>query len=417
MEDLGNPYRAGAGHSPPYLAGREAEIATFRERLRQQDITTNVILTGLRGVGKTVLMDDKFKPLAQSENWAWVGSDFSETSFTNEVNLCTRLITDLSVYTSSVGVRGASEGLGFNLPESEERRLDFKFLMTFFDAQPGLMVDKLKAVLQLACAAANKSGVKGIVFAYDESQEVCDKEERDQYPLALLLESFQSIQRKGARCLLLLTGLPTLYPRLVESRTYAERMFSVQEIGRLSKEDSERAITVPLEGKLWQFAPQGVEMIVKVSDGYPYFIQFICRDAFDFMRANPGGTTIPIEPIVRRLDSDFFSARWDLLSDRQRDLLFCISRIGTATGAPITDIVDAEFTIPEIVSESQVLKDGGDFKAFAYGDVSQMLPRLIDKGLVYKNRHGKYLFAVPLFGRFIARKYKLPDTTQRPLFE
>ena len=77
-----------------------------------------------------------------------------------------------------------------------------------------------------------QSNVKGIVFAYDEAQVVGDRQVKDQYPLAALLETFQSLQRKGIRYFLLLTGLPTLFPRLVESRTYAERMFTVQQMGK-----------------------------------------------------------------------------------------------------------------------------------------------------------------------------------------
>ena len=81
MKQLVNPYKAGAGHSPPHLAGREREIEQFRKYLEQNEITKNVILTGLRGVGKTVLMDDKYKPEAINAGWVWVGSDFSESAF------------------------------------------------------------------------------------------------------------------------------------------------------------------------------------------------------------------------------------------------------------------------------------------------------------------------------------------------
>lgn len=400
-----NPYRPGAGHSPPYLAGRDAEIETFRKHLQQDRIMNNVILTGLRGVGKTVLMDDKFKPVAQEAGWGWVGSDFAETAFLAEENLCIRLITDLSVFSTSLAVSAPSETLGFDTGQLEQRRLTFDFLMTFFDAQPGLIVDKLKAVLELVWNTAHKKGITGIVFAYDEAQVVSDQRDRNQYPLAILLESFQSLQRKGAKYLLLLTGLPTLFPRLVESRTYAERMFSIQEIGRLSEQASRQAIEVPLADYGWKFEDMAINTVIKVSDGYPYFIQFICREAFDYRRANRGERTIPIDPIIRKLDSDFFAGRWDTLSDRQRDLLYCIATLDTAE----------EFTIPEIVDASKLAR--GKVKEFSRGDVSQMLPRLTDRGLIYKNRWGKYSFAVPLFARFIKRKYEDQEKPiQRTLF-
>jgi len=402
-----NPFRPGAGHSPPYLAGREQEVKKFRDEILSQEVIfKNVVLTGLRGVGKTVLMDDRFKPEALRLGWAWVGSDFSETSFLSETNLCTRLLTDLAVLSSTLSATPPANVLGFQAGP-DQKPLTYDFLVGYFEGQAGLMVDKLKSLLEFVWQAAEKRGIKGIVFAYDEAQVVADQKEKEEYPLALLLEAFQSLQRKGARCLLLLTGLPTLFPKLVESRTYAERMFVVQEIGRLSQTESKEAITFPLKKKEynWQFAERSIDTIIKASDGYPYFIQFICRAAFDFILFNSPSSSIPIEPIIRQLDSNFFAGRWETLTDRQRDLLYCIAQL---------NVDDGEFTIPEIVVSSE--KTAKQIKPFLRNDVSQMLPRLIEKGLLYKNRYGKYSFAVPLLGRFVNRKYDSPNI-QKTLFE
>jgi len=403
-----NPYTPGAGHSPPYLAGREVEVENFRKFLQQQQIMTNVILTGLRGTGKTVLLEDKYKPTAQKEGWIWVGSDFSETTFLSEQNLCIRLLTDLTIFSSSLSISTSNETIGFDIGQNNTQSLTFDFLMTYFQNQPGLIVDKLKATLQFVWDVANKRGTKGIVFAYDEAQVVEDRDAKEQYPLAVLLETFQSIQRKGIRFLLQLTGLPTLFPKLVESRTYAERMFAIQEIGRLTENASLEAITKPLENSRWKFTTEAVDHIVKVSDGYPYFIQFICRETLDYVISNPGDLTIPMDAIIRKLDSDFFAGRWDNVTDRQRELLFCISRLEHA---------EEEFSISEIVDISHSL----NVKPFSTGDVSQMLPRLIEKGLIYKNRFGKYCFAVPLFSSFIKRRFsesKFSDANiQKQLFD
>ena len=397
-----NPFKPGAGHSPPYLAGRETEVAEFIECLRQDTIINHVVLTGLRGTGKTVLMEDEYKPAAQSAHWAWVGSDFSESTFLSDYNLCTRIMTDLSVFTSTLSASSsnASGTLGF---QSDAHSMSYQFLMGYFDSQPGLVVDKLKGTLEEVWNTAKNSSISGIVFAYDEAQVVSDQKDKEEYPLAVLLETFQSLQRKGVKFLLLLTGLPTLFSRLVESRTYAERMFSVQEIGRLSRESSERAIEEPVKESRWKFTPAGVERIVETSDGYPYFIQFICRETFDHLRSHPKDITIPMDSIIRKLDSDFFAGRWDNLTDRQRDMLYCIACL---------DQPDGEFSISDVVDGSKQI----DVRNFKPGDVSQMLPRLIERGLVYKNRHGKYAFAIPLFGGFIKRKYETPDN-QKLLFE
>ncbi len=397
-----NPFKPGAGHPPPFLAGREQEIADFKNYLDQNEILKNVILTGLRGTGKTVLVDNRYKPTAQKDGWVWVGSDFSESSFLSEANLCTRLLTDLSVYTSSLKIPSERGGFGFGA-ENESDNLTFEWLMDCLDYQPGLTVDKLKATLEIAWTAAQEKGIKGIVFAYDEAQLVTDHKDRHQYPLAVLLECFQSLQKKGIKYLLLLTGLPTLFSRLVESRTYAERMFSVQELGRLSDQDSRKAIEIPVENSRWKFTKYGVQKIIDVTDGYPYFIQFICRETFDHLKSNPDDTDIPIEPITRKLDSDFFAARWDQLTDRQRDLLYCVAHLPEP---------DREFSIGDLVDKSVEI----EIKKFTSGDVSQMLPRLIEKGLIFKNRHSKYSFAVPLFSRFILRKLE-GRLRQSKLFE
>ena len=393
IERFPNPYRAGAGHSPPHLAGRQAEVDEFRQFLQQEEITKNVVLTGLRGVGKTVLMDDRYRPTAIDEKWVWVGSDFSESAFLTEDNLSLRIITDLSVFSTHLTIARRSDGFGFTTTQDDRASLDFDFLNKVYLSTPGLTADKLKAVLSIVWGAAKEHGIRGIVFAYDEAQVVTDHKDKSEYPLAVLLETFQSLQRKGCKLMLLLTGLPTVFPRLVEARTYAERMFTVQEIGRLQPEASREAIEKPLEDHTWQFSPSSVDTIIRVADGYPYFIQFICKQSFDYLQANPGEAAIPIEPIIRQLDANFFSARWETLSDRQREFLYCIALCPTA---------DDEFAIPEIVNASQGLGED-QIKRFTPGDVSQMIPRMIERGFIYNNRRGKYSFAVPLFGAFIKR--------------
>jgi len=402
--DTPNPYRAGAGHSPPYLAGRKAEKVRFRRLLEQEQITQNIVLTGLRGVGKTVLMDLEYKPIAQERKWVWVGNDFSDHAFVDERNLSTRLLTDLSVFTSRMTLQQTESAVGFGRKSRQEKAaIDFGLLWKMFDQQPGLIVDKLKATLEFVWGAANSIGAKGVLFAYDEAQVVRDHEESHQFPLATLLETFQSVQRKGMRFMLLLTGLPTLFPKLVESRTYAERMFEVQEIRRLADEESREAILVPLKESDISFPPDLVEMIVRRSGGYPYFLQFICRELFDHLRdmGTPSASMSALEPvldsIIRRMDVDFFGGRWNKLPDRQRDLLACIANLETS---------EDEFTISEIVGISKrLVTDRKIAKLFRANDVSQMLPRLIEAGLVYRDRHGKYLFAVPLFGEYVRRTH------------
>ena len=393
-----NPFRPGAGHMPPHLAGRGSETQEFRHLLRQHTILENPILTGLRGVGKTVLLDT-FKPLAMQDGWYWIGTDLSESASISEERLAIRLMTDLAVVTSSIVVSTHHvTGMGFRPTESEHQvMLSYETMLELYRRTPGLVADKLKTVLELVWACLDRDGARGLIFAYDEAQNLSDHAEKNEYPLSLILDVFQSIQKKDIPFMLVLAGLPTLFPKLVEARTFAERMFHVIFLDRLNDEDSREAIVKPIEKTACpiRLQEESIRLIINVSGGYPYFIQFICREVLDaYLQGAADGESaarIPINEITRKLDADFFAGRWARATDRQRELLTVIAHLKHS---------DAEFTVQEIVRKSkEMLK-----KPFSASHVNQMLVALSKAGLVYKNRHGKYSFAVPLLGRFILRQ-------------
>jgi hypothetical protein len=396
MNPFANPFRPGAGHMPPYLAGRQQETDEFRRLLKQDVILDNLVLTGLRGVGKTVLLDT-LKPLAIRERWAWVGTDLSESSSISEDRLATRLMTDLAVVTSSITI-GIEEYLGLGLrPEKKtvSQKLDYETLLAIYTQTPGLVADKLKVVLECVWHYTQHD-LHGLIFAYDEAQNLSDHAAKDEFPLSLLLDVFQSIQKKGIRFMLVLVGLPTLFPKLVEARTFAERMFRVVFLDRLSDQDSKDAITKPIEDAQCpvKINNNSIQLIIEDSGGYPYFIQFICREVYDvFLQKSIAGerAVVPRHEITRKLDTDFFAGRWARATDRQRDLLIVIAHLENH---------DREFTVQEITEMSKNML-GNPFQP---SHVSQMLSTLGEAGLVYKNRHGKYSLAVPLMGQFILRQ-------------
>ena len=394
---LNNPFRPGAGHMPPYLAGREEERQEFVKLLGQELILENLVLTGLRGLGKTVLLE-LFKPIAIQAGWLWAGTDLSESASISEENLALRILTDISVVTSSIVIGSEEEspiGLGA-APEVKEAKLDFKTLSEMFDTTPGLVEDKLKGVLETVWSHLQTGHKRGLIFAYDEAQNLADHASRNEHPLSLLLDVFQSIQRKGIPFMLALTGLPTLFPKLVEARTFAERMFRVVTLDPLSKEETKQAILKPTENHAIQFHPASLDLIWTITAGYPYFIQYVCRETYDvWVQSIVQGTqptTIPVIEIVRKLDSDFFAGRWARATDRQRELLALISQLPNC---------DAEFTVKEIV---EYTSNPEQERSFSPSHVNQMLSNLTESGLIYKNRHGKYSFAVPLLGQFIQRQ-------------
>jgi hypothetical protein len=403
-----NPFRPGAGHMPPYLAGRETERKEFARLLEQESILQNLVLTGLRGIGKSVLLET-LKPMAINAGWLWAGTDLSESVSVSEETLAVRLLTDLAVVTSSVKmIQQNPPAFLASKGQTTETTVDYKALRSLYDGTPGLTADKIKAVLEFVWGLVPQLGKKGIIFAYDEAQNLSDRAPDNQYPLSLLLDIFQSIQRKDIPFMLVLVGLPTLFPRLVSARTFSERMFRVVTLGPLDEPDTIKAVQKPIEDRKCavRFGTEAVKMIYQTSGGYPYFIQYICREAFDIWVQNSAAGQppmgIPVDSLIRKLDTDFFMGRWSRATDRQHDLLCIIATLPSA---------DEEFTVQEIAEKSARSK-----KPFSPSHINQMLASLSDAGLIYKNRHGKYSFAVPLMGQFIKRHSRRIDD-QATLFD
>ncbi|MCL5670366.1 MAG: ATP-binding protein, partial [Acidobacteria bacterium] len=337
-----NPFRPGAGHRPPHLAGRTAEIREFERLLSQKSILENLVLTGLRGVGKTVLLDT-LKPLAIREGWMWAGTDLSESASVSEESLVLRLLTDLSVVTSSITISRKEELLGFTGAEIVEYKLGFNTLRSIYEGTPGLVADKLKFVLEFAWQCIDGKQAQGVVFAYDEAQNLADRAGKEQYPLSMLLDVFQSIQKKDIRFMLVLAGLPALFTQLVDARTYAERMFRVIFLDRLNQEDSREAVLRPIAaaGCPVKLREKNVARIVALSGGYPYFLQFISREVYDALiqRLAAGkkvSQRLPFHEILHKLDNDFFTGRWTRATERQRELLTVVAGLEDA---------DAGFTL------------------------------------------------------------------------
>lgn len=395
-----NPFRPGAGHMPPHLAGRRREKEDFEKLLEQDTILENLVLTGLRGVGKTVLLDT-FKPLAISKGWLWVGTDMAEASTVSEETMATRLLADLSVVTSSLILESREQAaIGFTGAGGQEHLLmSFPVLRLIYEGTPGLVADKLKRVLEIVWNRLKlEDDKRGLIFAYDEAQNLTNHPNRGEFPLALLLDVFQSIQKQGIPFMLVLTGLPMLFGKLVEARTYAERMFTVVFVDSLDEEESKDAILTPIreDNCPITFTDDFVVVICEKAGGYPYFIQFICREVFDLLiqqMAVGEQILISIDGIVRKLDQDFFAGRWARVTDRQHDLLHVIAKL------PDKDEVDA-FSVQEVVAHSKTMLP----KPFSGSHVNQVLNKLIELGLIYKNSHGKYCFAIPLFAGFIRRQ-------------
>lgn len=401
-----NPFRPGAGTRPLYLAGRSSEQSEFVRALNQPDLTQNIIITGLRGVGKTVLLD-QLKPLAAQHGWLWTGNDWNEAAAVSEKDVATRLIVDLATVLSPI-VRYNEDELPFGFTDKvssrNERPLKFDDLWNIYNTTPGFDSDKLKAVLEHVGKILANARIKGMVFAYDEAQNLADKKEKGQFPLSLVVDVFSNLQKRDLGCqfLLVMTGLPTLIANLNEARTYTERMFHTLMLDRLSDDETRQAVQRPIEisESTLTFAEKTVEKIIFESKGYPFLIQYICREVFDAWigRIQVGeAPSVPMAEIVAKLDLDFFAPRWNRATDRQQIFMQVIATLPEA---------DGEFAIQDITSASRHLLS----KPFNPSHATQMLGHLAEKGLIFRNRRGAYCFAVPLLAEFIRRQSWDPAT-------
>lgn len=394
-KDFTNPFRPGAGHKPPYLAGRVEEKEEFKNLLKQEVVLNNLILTGLRGVGKTVLLDS-FKSIAQESGWMWAGTDCSESASINEDTIALRLLTDIALITSNIVIHTEKiQEIGFTKDTREEKTyLNFSFLRQYYNAVPGLPIDKLKAVSMFVWDSIKGiDGVEGIVFAYDEAQTLSDHTDDRQYPLSILLDLFQYLQRNGVKFVLVLTGLPTLLTKLVETRTYSERLFHVLTLRQLNDQESRDAILKPIADARCKtkFNDESVKIIIQQSGGYPYFIQFICREVYDVFEqkaAKKQKLSVPIDAIIQKLDNDFFAGRWSRATEREQQVLIMLAEANKTN-----------FTIQDTLE----LSNKSRFKKFSRSQIGQLFNSLIERGLVYKDKRGSYSFAVPLLNQYIVR--------------
>ncbi len=400
-----NPYRTGAGHLPPFLAGRLDEQRFFKRMLHQQPVTENVLITGLRGVGKTVLLRH-MRHMAEHNDWLWVGNDLSESAALTEERLALRILTDLAAAIAKKLSEPMTEGAEptsslkhrlDRMQQTEGDALAYDALKAQYEQAPGLPSDRLKAVLTRVTSFVQKARLGGIVLAYDEAQCLSDRADHNEFPMSMLIESVAAMQRgEGfSPCLLILSGLPHVFDALTATRTYTERMFRVMTLDRLSREDTWAALTTLLAALMppLHASDSLLNKVCELTGGYPYLIQFFGSELVEQLLEN-GGTLatdqFPSPSTLDRLDAGLFAARWNRTSDRQREFLSLIASRQNARSADF--------------SAGDILEQPGASAEFGGPVANQMLLALAERGLIYRTRHGRYAFNVPMSELMIQRR-------------
>ncbi len=393
MDPVTNPFAPGAGTPPPELAGRDDLRETVRvalERVRRGLPTKSILMIGLRGVGKTVLLD-RMRDDAESAGFQTLRVEAPEGRSLPAILAPqlrqallrlsrTEKAKDLSVRALR-GLAGFAKALKVKYQDIEVG-LDF-------DPEPGLadngdLEHDLQALLEVVGAAAQGAGTALVLFV-DELQYVEEEE------LAALITALHRTAQRRLPVVLVGAGLPQLRGQMGRAKSYAERLFDFPEIGPLSEAAARIAIAKPLQEQGIAMNEDALREIVQQTHGYPYFLQEWGKHAWDVATASPI-TRSDVErasmEAVAALDESFFRVRFDRLTPLEKKYLRAMAELGPGPHR------------------------SGDIAEQLGRQVTSLGPtrgQLIAKGMIWSPNHGDTAFTVPLFDEFMRRAIRDED--------
>lgn len=393
MDPVSNPYSPGAGLRPPELAGREADVTSFTTMIARAEAgksSQSLVLTGLRGVGKTVLLNDLAERARKRD---WIVAQVEARADTEAAGSSFRAMVARSLNQSLRYVKG-SWGVGERLRAALATFKSFSIrtdpsgglsLGIDIDAQRGradsgsLEMDFSELAFDLGASASDRD--TGVAVFVDEMQELA------QIELAAICTAVHEAGQRSVPFYVIGAGLPSLPGLLAEARSYAERLFDYRPIGPLDGPDAEIAVVRPaeLQGVSWQ--NEAVEVIVEASAGYPYFVQEFAKATWDYAPGpgvKVGDATLGIRAGRDKLDSGFFASRWNRATPGERDYLRAMAPDGE--GPAVSGEVARRLG-------KRTVQQVGPIRA-----------RLIYKGLVYAPEHGLVAYTVPGMADFINRQ-------------
>jgi AAA ATPase domain len=390
MRAQDNPYTPNAGADPPALVGRDVELEAFEvllARLLRGHTEQSMLVTGLRGVGKTVLLT-RFEALARESGWATVDAEITKNSDFGDrmVNLARRALLQLAPRDrwKEKAVRAAAVLRSFQVTLRPDGSVTAGFDVDPVEglADSGHLGEDLTDVFVALGEAAREQG-SGVVFLVDEVQflQLAELE-------ALIAAIHKTVQRR-LPITLVGAGLPQL-PRLAaEAKSYAERLFKFPQIGQLSEEQARTALVEPARRLGVDFEPDALTAIVDFTEGYPYFLQEYGNTLWNQIDVSPV-TAVDVSlaqaAVEAKLDGGFFRVRVERTSELEQTYLRAMAELGPE---------------PQRAKDVAVLLDRTS---------EQLAPtraRLIQKGLLYTPGRGLAAFTVPQFDRFMRRTYAL----------
>ena len=387
MDPIRNPYAPGAGTPPPELAGRQGlreNIQIALERVRAGRPAKSILMVGLRGVGKTVLLD-RLREDAEAAGIQTLRVEAPEGRSLPAIlapqlrqallrlsrneqakEFAQRALRGLAGFAKALKVKYQDIEVGFD-----------------FDPEPGLadngdLEHDLQALLEVTGAAAKKAGTVLALFV-DELQYV------DEDELAALITALHRAAQRSLPVVLVGAGLPQLPGKMGRAKSYAERLFDFPQIGALPHDAATIAIAKPARDEGVVVANDALERILQETRGYPYFLQEWGKHAWDVASSSP----ITLKDVenattstIAALDESFFRVRFDRLTPLEKKYLRAMAELGPGPHR------------------------SGDIAEGMGRDVTSLGPtrsQLIVKGMIWSQSHGDTAFTVPLFDEFMKR--------------
>lgn len=391
MNPLNNPFSPGAGTSPPELAGRSEMLRSIEillARIKAGRSEQSMFLVGLRGVGKTVLLN-RVREMADALGYHSLLIEAHENkplpllllpplrqtlfALDRMQNVSQKVKRGLRVLRSFIGavkvkVGDAEFGLDID-PETGS-------------ADSGdLEADLAELFVAIGEAAADRGTAIAIII--DELQYMTEAE------MSALIMAIHRVSQRSLPLVLIGAGLPQLVGLAGKSKSYAERLFVYPEIGALSLEDASSALQGPVQTQGVSFTPEALAEVYRVTQGYPYFLQEWGYQSWNMAEHSPIDLALIQKTTIAstaRLDQSFFRVRFDRLTPREKDYLCALAEMGNGN------------------QRSGAVADRLGVKVQT---IAPLRSSLIKKGMIYSPAHGDTAFTVPLFDQFMLRT--MPD--------
>lgn len=387
MDPIRNPYAPGAGQRPPELAGRDAELAAFDvalERVTRGRAERSVILTGLRGVGKTVLLN-ALRSQAVRAGWGT-----GKLEVRPEQSLRRPAAAALHMAIRELGeVEGRDHVLGVLRSFAQKGPAEAKLRDRW---QPGIEVaavpgradsgdieiDLLELFTDVAGLAADAG--RGVALFLDELQDLPPAD------VSALCAACHELSQHRLPLVVVGAGLPHLPAVLSASKSYSERLFRYAAIDRLDRAAADQALATPATEEEAEFEPAALDALYALTNGYPYFVQAYGKAVWDVAPSSPitaADVAMAAPEAEAELAVGFFGSRLERATPAEREYLHAMADVAAEEDGPVATAAVAEW----LARKPQSLSPARD--------------ALLKKGLIYSGERGRIAFTVPHFGRYL----------------